>query len=65
MLEGEVLVGEGASVDGLAASAVVVGEVTALRHEVGDDAVEVGVLEAEALLVGAQCAEVRSSFGSD
>ena len=40
MGEGEVLVVELVAVDGLAASAVVVGEVTALAHELGDDAVE-------------------------
>jgi hypothetical protein len=37
VLQGEVLVGELGAVDGLAASAVVVGEVTALAHEVLDD----------------------------
>ncbi len=37
MLQGEVLVGELGAIDGLAASAVVVGEVAALAHEVLDD----------------------------
>ena len=45
-------------VDGLAPGAVVVGEVTALAHELGDDAVEAAALEAKALLVGAQAAEI-------
>ena len=63
MLELEVLVGELGAVDGLAAGAVVVGEVAALAHEVGDDAVEGGALEAEALLAGAERAEVLWKFG--
>jgi hypothetical protein len=36
----------------------VVGELASLAHEVGDDAVEGGALEAEALLAGAERAEV-------
>jgi hypothetical protein len=58
VLEGEVLVGEFLAVDGLASGAIVVGEVATLAHEVGDDAVEGGALEAEALLASAQGAEV-------
>lgn len=58
VLQGEVLVGELHPVDRLAASAVVVGEVTALAHEVGDDAVESGALVPKALLACAQRAEV-------
>ena len=45
-------------VDGLAPGAIVVGEITALAHELGDDAVETAALEAKALLVGAQAAEI-------
>jgi len=63
VLEGEVLVLELVSVDGLAAGSVVVGEVAALAHEVGDDAVEGGVGVAEALLAGAQSAEVLGGLG--
>ena len=60
MLEHEVLVGElGArAVDAVAAGAVALGEVAALAHEVGDDAVEGAALVAEALLAGAEGAEV-------
>merc|ERR1711865_1257729 len=65
VLEGEVLVLELGAVDGLAAGTVVVGEVTALAHEVGDDTVEGGALEAEALLAGAQDAEVLRGLGHD
>lgn len=46
------------AIDRLSAGAVVVGEVTALAHEVRDDPVEDGVLVAEALLTSAQGAEV-------
>ena len=58
MLQGEVLIGELGAIDGLAASAVAGGEVAALAHEVGDDAVEGRALVAEALLAGAESAEV-------
>ena len=63
MLQGEVLVLELVAVDGLAAGAVTRGEVAALAHEVGDDPVEGGALEAEALLPGAQRAEVLGGLG--
>ena len=61
----EVLVRELLAVDGLAASAVAAGEVATLAHEVVDDAVEVGALEAEPLLAGAEGAEVLSSLRDD
>lgn len=65
VLQLEVLIGELVAVDGLAASAVVVGEVAALAHEVGDDAVENGALVPESLLAGAQGAEVLGGLGHD
>ena len=58
MLVDEVLVSELFSVDALAASAVVPGEVSALAHEVGDDAVEAAAFVTEALLTGAQSTEI-------
>ena len=58
VLEGEVLVVEFSAVDGLAAGAVVIGEVATLAHEVGDDTVEAATLVAEALLAGAEGTEV-------
>jgi hypothetical protein len=63
VLEGEVLVLELVSIDGLSASAVVVGEVATLAHEVGDDTVEGGALVSVSLLAGAQGAEVLGSLG--
>jgi hypothetical protein len=65
VLQREVLVLELVSIDGLSASAIVVGEVTTLAHEVGNDTVEGGGLEAVALLAGAQGAEVFSGPGYD
>ena len=59
----QVLVLELVAVDGFAASAVVVGEVAALAHEVRNDAVEAGALETEALLAGAERAEVLTRLG--
>lgn len=58
MLQHKVLIVELAAVDGLAAGAVVVGEVASLTHELRDDTVEAGAFEAEALLVRAQAAEI-------
>lgn len=50
MLQGKVLVRKLVSVDRLATSAIVVGEVTTLTHEVGNDTVEAAALETEARL---------------
>lgn len=58
MFEDKVFIVKLLPVDGLAPGAVVVGEVTALAHELRDDAVEAAALEAKALLVGAQAAEI-------
>lgn len=70
MLELEILVLELLAVDALAAGAVAVGKVTALDHELLDDAVELGALVveglaalAEALLAGAEGAEVLGRLG--
>ena len=65
VLQLEVLVLKLVAVDGLASGSVVVGEVAALAHEVGDDAVEGGALVAEALLSGAEGAEVLSGARND
>lgn len=44
---------------------VTTGEVTTLEHEVRDDTVEGRALVAEALLAGAESAEVLSGLGDD
>ena len=49
VLDGEVLVSELHSVDGLSSSSVSGGEVSSLGHEVGDDSVEGRSLEVEGL----------------
>jgi hypothetical protein len=72
----EVLVGEGAPVDALAARPVALGEVAALRHEAGDDAVEGAAPEGQGLaelaaapLPRAECPEVlrgaRNNVGEE
>lgn len=61
----EVLVGKLLAIDGLASRAIASGEVAALEHKVGDDAVELGALVAEALLAGAEGAEVLGRLGDD
>lgn len=58
------LIGKLGAVDGLAASAVAVGEVTTLAHEIRDHTVERGVGVAEALLARAQRAEVLGRLGN-
>lgn len=65
VLQDEVLVGELLTIDGLATSAIVVREIAALQHEVGDHAVEGGAFVTEALLASAQRSKVLASFGSD
>lgn len=47
------------------ATYVVVGEVTTLEHEVGDDTVEAGASITEALLTSGKSAEVLGSLGDD
>jgi len=65
VLQLEVLVLELVTVDALAPSSVVVGEVTALAHEVGDHAVESGSLVAHSLLTSAKSTEVLRGFGDN
>ena len=63
MLQTEILVLKLVAVDGLATGSVSSGEVASLTHEVGDDTVEAGALEAEALLSSAESTEVLGSLG--
>jgi hypothetical protein len=65
VLQLEVLVLELITVNGLASSAVVVGEVATLAHKLRNDAVEGGGLEAEALFTGAERAEILGRLGHD
>jgi len=63
----EVLVWELIAVYGLTAGAVVTGEVAALTHELGDDAVERTSLESQlsSFLAGAEGAEVLRGLWND
>lgn len=63
MLQLEVLISKLATVDGLATSAIMIGEVATLAHEVRDDTMENATLVAKALLTSAQGTEVLSSLG--
>lgn len=67
VLQGEVLVSELFAVDAATTGTVVAGEVTALAHEVGNDAVEGATLEGQAvaLFSSAQGAEVFDGAGDD
>lgn len=47
------------------ATYVATGEVTTLKHELRDDAVELGATVAEALLARAESAEVLDRLGDD
>lgn len=69
--EDEVLISEFLAIDRFTTSAVAAGEVTTLKHELGNDAVKGGTLVvqrlaglAHALLAGAQTPEVLRSLGS-
>jgi len=59
----KVLVCELGSVDGFSTCSVVVGEITSLAHESGDDTVETGSLESESLFSGTQSTEILGGFG--
>ena len=48
-----------------ASTYVTTGEVTTLKHELGDDTVELGAGVAEALLASAESTEVLSRLGDD
>lgn len=63
MLEQEIFIIELCSIDGFASSAVVIGEISSLSHEVIDDPMEVRSLVSEALFMGAESSEVGSSLG--
>ncbi len=65
VLQHEVLIRELSAVDGFAARAVVVGEITALAHELGNHPVEGRTLEPESLLARAQGAEVFWGGGEE
>ena len=65
MLQVEVLVGKLVAIDGLATGAIVVGEVSALEHEVRDHAVKRRALVTEPFFARAQSAEVLRSLGND
>lgn len=58
VLEDEVFIVKLLPVDGFSASAVVVGEVSGLAHELGDDTVEAAAFEAKPFLMGAEAAEI-------
>ena len=64
VLQREVLILELLAEDALAAGAVLVGEVTALAHESGDDAVEGRALVSEALLHRAQAVRFSRAAGT-
>jgi hypothetical protein len=53
------------AVDGLAASAIVAGEITALKHELRDHTVERGTFVAKTVLAGRELPEVSCGFGDD
>lgn len=58
VFEDKVLIVKLPAVDGLAAGAVVIGEVASLAHKLWDDAMKAAAFEAKTLLVCAQAAEI-------
>lgn len=65
VLDLKVLIRELGTIDGLATRAIVVREVAALDHELGDDAMERRALVAEAHLAGAELLEVLRCLRDD
>ena len=63
VFQSKVLIVEGFTVDGDATGTIAVGEIPALTHKLWDDAVEWRPLVADALLTGAEGAEVLGCFG--
>ena len=59
------LTSEFLAVDGLSTSAVALGEVTTLKHELGDDTVEGGTLVSVAMFASSKLAEVLGSLGDN
>lgn len=58
MFKDEVLIIKLASINGLAPSAVVIGEISALTHKLRDDSVEAAALESKAFLMCTQTTKV-------
>mmetsp|Transcript_16340 Transcript_16340/g.31884 ORF Transcript_16340/g.31884 Transcript_16340/m.31884 type:complete len:211 (+) Transcript_16340:258-890(+) len=65
VLEIKVLVGELLPINGLSTSSIMVGEISSLAHETGDDTVERASGVSESLLASAKSAEVLCCLGSD
>jgi hypothetical protein len=61
----KVFIGELVSVDGLASSSVVVGEVSSLAHEIRNHTVERTLGESKTLLSGAESTEILSRLGDN
>jgi len=61
----EILIFELRSINGLSASAIMIGEISSLTHEIRNDSVEGASLVAESLFTGAQGSEIFSRFWHD
>ncbi len=58
-----VLTGKLLAVDGFTTRSVMLGKVTALKHELGDDTVEARALVSKSMLASGELTEVLGSFG--
>jgi len=65
MFQGKVFISEFFSVNGFSSGSISPCEVAALKHKLGDDAVELTTLISESLLAGAEGAKVLRRLGHD
>jgi len=65
VLQLEVLVSELLAVDGLSTGSIVLGEVTTLQHELGDDTMERAAFVSKSVLTGGEFTEVPGSLGNN
>jgi hypothetical protein len=62
MFKSKVFIAKLSSIDGFASSAIVIGEITTLAHEVGDDTMEDTTLVTKTFFTSAESPEIFGCF---